>query len=87
MSPASGKARSIGASDPATVYYVPGTTGWEATFGGLPTASWTPPNPAILINNPAWSPLATNTVTGGLSYFSDRQWTNHPARFYRVRSP
>jgi hypothetical protein len=25
----------------ATVYYLPGTTGWGTTFGGLPTALWT----------------------------------------------
>lgn len=25
-----------------TVYYLPGTTGWEATFAGLPTALWLP---------------------------------------------
>ncbi len=36
--------------------------------------------------NPVWSPLATNTLTGGSSYFSDPQWTNHPGRFYRLRS-
>jgi hypothetical protein len=40
-------------------------------------------NPA----NPAWSPVATNTLTGGSSYFSDPKWTNYPARFYRLRSP
>ena len=40
-------------------------------------------NPA----NPLWSPLATNTLTGGSCYFSDPQWTNYPARFYRLRSP
>jgi len=40
-------------------------------------------NPA----KPAWSPVATNTLTGGSSYFSDAQWTNYPARFYRLRSP
>ncbi len=28
--------------DPATVYYLPGTTGWGATFGGVPTALWNP---------------------------------------------
>jgi hypothetical protein len=28
--------------DPATVYYLPGTTGWGMTFGGLPTAIWQP---------------------------------------------
>jgi hypothetical protein len=32
----------------ATAYYLPGTTGWGATFGGLPTASWFLPNPLIL---------------------------------------
>ena len=37
--------------------------------------------------NPIWSPLATNTLTAGTSYFSDPDWTNYPARFYRLRSP
>ena len=37
--------------------------------------------------NPTWYPLATNTLTSGSSYFSDPQWTNYPARFYRLRSP
>jgi hypothetical protein len=37
--------------------------------------------------NFTWSPLGTNTLTGGSSYFSDPQWTNYPARFYRLRSP
>jgi trimeric autotransporter adhesin len=36
--------------------------------------------------NPIWVPLQTNTLTGGSSYFSDPLWTNHPARFYRLRS-
>ena len=35
----------------------------------------------------AWSPVSTNTLTGGSSYFSDPDWTNHPGRFYRLRSP
>ncbi len=34
-----------------------------------------------------WSPVATNTLTAGVSYFSDSHWTNHPSRFYRLRSP
>jgi hypothetical protein len=29
----------------ATVYYLPGTTGWGTTFGGLPTALWQPGPP------------------------------------------
>jgi len=38
-------------------------------------------------DNPTWSPLQTNTLTGSSSYFSDPDWTNYPARFYRVRIP
>jgi hypothetical protein len=41
--------------------------------------------------NPVWSPVGTNTLAGplagGSSYFSDPQWTNYPARFFRLRSP
>jgi hypothetical protein len=40
-------------------------------------------NPA----NPVWTPLQTNTLIGDTFYFSDPQWTNHPARFYRLRWP
>jgi hypothetical protein len=32
----------IGANN-ATVYYLPGTTGWATTFGGRPTVLWDPP--------------------------------------------
>jgi len=39
------------------------------------------------LSNPVWTPVATNTLTGGSSYFSDSQWTNYPGRFYRLRSP
>ena len=34
-----------------------------------------------------WSPLVQLTLTGGSSCFSDPQWTNYPARFYRLRWP
>jgi hypothetical protein len=37
--------------------------------------------------NPVWTPVGTNTLTGGSSYFSDSQWTNYPTRLYRLRSP
>jgi hypothetical protein len=37
--------------------------------------------------NPIWSSLQTNQLTSGSVYFSDSQWTNYPARFYRIRSP
>jgi hypothetical protein len=105
--------------DPGTVYYLPGTTGWTNTFGGLPTALWYLPNPLILntdsglgvrtnrfgftiswatnnlvvveactnLSHPAWQPVKTNTLNGGMAYFSDSQWTNYPGRFYRLRSP
>jgi hypothetical protein len=106
----------FGYDDKATVYYLPGSTGWGQTFGGLPTVLWNPQMPTsgpsfgvrtnqfgftitgatnliIVVEacpdlaNPVWAPVATNTLTGGASYFSDPQWTNHPARFYRLRSP
>jgi hypothetical protein len=34
-----------------------------------------------------WSPVSTNALASGWSYFSDPQWSSYPARFYRVRSP
>ena len=37
--------------------------------------------------HPVWTPVGTNTLTGGSSYFGDSQWTNYPVRFYRLRSP
>lgn len=36
----------------ATVYYLPGTVGWGATFSGQPTAHWLRPNPQILTTGP-----------------------------------
>src|SRR5262249_5789190 len=120
----SGDAPSLGQNvfngDPnATVYYLPGTSGWGPTFGGLPTALWSLPYPLILSQsssfgvqtnefgfiiswayNPAavveactnlstsvWSPVSTNVLTDGWSYFSDPQWRNYRSRFYRARSP
>lgn len=37
--------------------------------------------------NPAWSPIWTNTLVGSSTNFSDPQWTNYPARFYRISAP
>jgi hypothetical protein len=34
-----------------------------------------------------WIPLQSCTLTNGLIYFSDPQWTNYSMRFYRIRSP
>jgi hypothetical protein len=39
------------------------------------------------LSNPVWQPVATNTLASGTAYFSDPQWANYPARFYRLRSP
>jgi hypothetical protein len=40
-------------------------------------------NPA----NPSWTALQTCTLTNGSVFFSDPNWTNYPARLYRIRSP
>jgi len=37
--------------------------------------------------SPVWLPVSTNTLTGGMSSFSDSQSENYPRRFYRFRSP
>ena len=101
---------------PSTIYYLPGTTGWSATFGDCPTALWLPriqtgdasfgvrtnqfgfnitwaSDQQIVVEactglvSPLWQPLLSCTLTNGSVYFSDPDWTNYPARCYRVRSP
>jgi hypothetical protein len=102
----------------ATVYYLPGTTGWSdfSANTGIPTVLWEPQvqtrdasfgvrtnqfgfninwasGMVVVVEactdlaNPAWSPVGTNTLTGGWSYFSDPQWTSYTRRFCRLRSP
>jgi hypothetical protein len=39
------------------------------------------------LTSPTWSPISTNTLTSGSLYFSDRQRSNYPSRFYRVTWP
>jgi BspA type Leucine rich repeat region (6 copies) len=99
----------------ATAYYLPGTTGWDATFAGFPTTLWLPEmhssdasfgiqtnqfgfkinwasgqtivvEASTNLSNLGWHPVQTNTLTSGLSYFKDPQWTNYPSRFYRLHS-
>ncbi len=54
--------------------------------------SWVTTRPVAVeactaLRNSIWSPVKTNTLVNGSSYFADPQWTNYPTRFYRVRSP
>jgi hypothetical protein len=35
----------------------------------------------------SWTALLTCTLTNGSIHFSDPQWADYPARFYRIRSP
>jgi hypothetical protein len=56
------------------------------------TIAWATNIPIVVnactnLANPVWSPLATNSLAHGSSCFRDSQWTNYPARFYRLRSP
>ena len=37
--------------------------------------------------NPTWSPVSTNTLTSGSSFFSEPLWPKYSARFYRLRTP
>lgn len=37
--------------------------------------------------NQVWTPVGTNILTDGTSYFSDAQWTNYPRRFYGFSWP
>jgi len=53
------------------------------------TISWATNTSVVVLastNLQTWTPLITNTLTGGTNYFSDSKWTNYPNRFYRVRS-
>lgn len=107
---------SINGYDPATVYYLPETTGWSSTLGGLPTELWNPQvqtggsgfgvqtnrfgftitgasNLVVVVEActnlaiPVWSPISTNALINGPSYFSDPDWTNYPGQFYRLAMP
>jgi hypothetical protein len=85
----------------AKIYYQPGTTGWspqlqtqDGSFG-VKTNQFgfniSCDNNLLVVveactnlQNPLWLPVATNL---GPFYFSDSQWRNYPARFYRPRTP
>jgi prepilin-type processing-associated H-X9-DG protein len=40
---------------------------------------------ATNFENPDWSPIVTNIISGGTCFFSDAQWGEYSKRFYRVR--
>ncbi len=72
--------------DPATVYYLPGTTGWGAMFDGLPTAPWFLPNPQILTgNNPASACKPTGLVSSSPGQRTFPSWWK-PPRIWPIRS-
>ena len=61
-----------------------------AANGGLQMRLAGPPGAVVVESSPDlvhWLPIQTNTLTSSQMYFSDPQWTNYPARFYRLRSP
>ena len=37
--------------------------------------------------NPVWMPLQSMTLTNGLVYFTDTNWSNYPARYYGIGFP
>ena len=39
------------------------------------------------LGNASWVALQSLNLTNGAFYFSDPNWTNYPARNYRIRSP
>jgi hypothetical protein len=54
--------------------------------------SWAAHAPVVVettthLTSAGWSPLATNTPTDGWFCFTDPQWSNSLARFYRLRAP
>jgi hypothetical protein len=51
----------------ATAYYLPGTTGWDSTFGGIPTALWSLAYPVILTSNPSFG-MRSNQIGFTISW-------------------
>jgi hypothetical protein len=56
------------------------------------TITWTSDRVVVVeaatdLGNPSWTPVSTNLLAGGSAYFSDPEWADDPARFYRLRSP
>lgn len=96
----------------ATLYYMPGTTGWDEweedpapvlwnpeaqalsiTDGEIGFSITGPPDAVIIVEarenltDSEWVPLSTNTLTGGVSKFSDPGSSNYPSGYYRFSAP
>jgi hypothetical protein len=56
----------------ATVYYLPGTAGWDTWFGDRPTALWFLPNPLILTIGPSFG-VKTNQFGFTISWATNLQ--------------
>jgi len=56
-------------ADQATVYYLPGTTGWGATFAGRPTAPWGLPATPLMVNRSS-GPAAQTDGSGFTIYWA-----------------
>jgi hypothetical protein len=54
-------------SNQTIVYYLPGTEGWDAPFGGRPTALWVLPYPVILNLGPTFG-IQTNAFGFRISW-------------------
>ena len=55
----------------ATIYYLPGTSGWTSSFGGRPTAVWHLPTPTILTLPPYFG-VQTNQFGFRVSWATNR---------------
>jgi hypothetical protein len=74
----------FGVPDPATVYFLPGTSGWTTNFAGLPIAVWTPEvqtadaNFGVRSNlfgfNITWAPGQT-VIVEACTNLADPVWT------------
>jgi hypothetical protein len=84
----------FGGLGPAAVWYLPAEVSdagvqnnqfgfYINVLGSLTVIVQTATNLA----DPVWTPLSTDILASGSSYFSDPLWTNYPDRFYRLSSP
>jgi len=62
-----------------------GTNGFSFTIQGS-TNQVVVVEACLSMANPSWSSISTNTLADGMCHFSDPDWHEYPARFYRVRN-